>query len=73
MAQRNIRKAITDYKKNWTETADGAFYPSDILEIQRITKAERGNMVDAIYNALAVGFMVGYRKAKRDAKKDKTF
>ena len=67
---RDIRKTIKLYKEKWgSQDNGGHFYPWDITEIKKITLEDGGDMIDAIYNALAVGFVIGYRKAQRDAKK----
>lgn len=64
---RNAQKNIDEYKaKYWdnNKTNAGAFYWDDINQIRDISK----DLFETINNALMLGFMVGYRRAKRETK-----
>ncbi len=65
---RNAQKDIDEYKsKYWVDNKSnaGAFYWDDIKQIHDISK----DLFGAINNAMMFGFMVGYRRAKREMKK----
>jgi len=73
--ERDLKKAIQEYDKRFNNAAhnEGAFYAMDCYKIKEMSK---GNTIDsllydAISNALKAGFMIGYRKAQRDARKNK--
>lgn len=63
------QKAIEDYKGKCWKGTEAAFYPSDV---ESIIESSGGGMdpltltVNAVNNALMAGFMIGYRKAKRE-------
>ena len=59
-----IIKATEDYKKTWKGKAAN-FYPEDITNIIK----QSGGRIDAIVTALEAGYMLGYRKAQKDARK----
>lgn len=73
--KRNLQKAVQDYKaKYYTQRNthnEGAFYACDIDQIAHLATRADGTICvfTAIGHALEAGFMVGYRKAVRDAKK----
>lgn len=62
---RDVNKAIQDYKKQFMygDSNKGKFYVSDFYQVNEISKGDKYNCID---NALMVGFMVGYRLAKRE-------
>lgn len=69
-----IAKAAADYKKLYHGRKDneGAFYASDMHEVKEIAEMKEGYsniLYEAIETALEAGFMIGYRKALRDAKR----
>ena len=71
-----IPKAAEDYKKKYYGRHDnaGAFYYSDYDEV--LEAAENvGGAADTLYNAVRIaleaGFMIGYRTAQRDSRKNK--
>ena len=69
---RDIQKAINthrSYIKKWGGAGD--FYPSDVMQIIQGATRKDGQLdhIDAIFNALYAGFTIGYRTAKREAKK----
>ncbi len=73
-----IEKAAADYNtrfiKNHKHPTEGAFYESDIDEVYRLAKQQsKGRVNDliiyAIMTALEAGFMIGYKKGRRDSRK----
>ena len=70
-----VTKAQQDYQKRFYNRTDnkGAFYYEDICEIKEAAEKYGGGRHDtlseAILAALEAGFMVGYRCAKREARK----
>ena len=69
-----ISKAAEDYKKLYygRKNNEGAFYYSDIQEVKEIAEKKEGynaTLYEIIETALEAGFMIGYRKAQRDAKR----
>lgn len=73
--KRNLQKALHDYKTKYCTPEntrnEAAFFVEDINQIREISKRPDGTtcIYSAIGHALEAGFMVGYRKAVRDAKK----
>lgn len=65
---RDISKAIADYKKQFINNKSGHFYASDFYKIRDISD---GTIYDNISNALMAGFMIGYRTAKRHCAESK--
>ena len=71
-----VKKAVEDYNRKYMLSAnnEGAFYATDINQIVEMTQP-KGSVTDFTYalivNALKAGFMIGYRKAQRDARKKK--
>lgn len=63
---RNMKKAITDYYKmiDQENTNKYAFYVSDMSQLMDMSR----NKVDAVFNSLMAGFMVGYRAGMKDQK-----
>ena len=61
--ERRVIKAIQDYHDRFGGTQYGTFYTSDMYCIDEISK----DKFELIANALRAGFMIGYRKGKRDA------
>ena len=69
---RSMEKAIADYKAVFgkSSTGAGAIYCSDVQQIFDMTKdSGRDAFYDAITWALQAGYMMGYRKAKRDGRR----
>ena len=70
---RDLKKALTDYKKRYSHRngTEGAFYCSDISQIYEMSKNQKGeiDVFSAIADALEVGYMIGYRTAERHARK----
>ena len=68
-----IEKALAAYKKKYanTKTTAGGFYMTDYHDIIRLSRDKKGNLdpYNPIFNALEAGFIIGYRKAQRDARK----
>ena len=80
--KRDLKKAVQDYKAKYYNSnspyGEGAFYASDIYQIKDLAEEAAGVSrftPEVLYNAIVLGleagFMVGYRKAVRDAKKSK--
>ena len=66
-------KAVKEYEKKFESVSgrNGAFYGSDMQTIRESVRDLCGSdrEFELIYNALRAGFMVGYRKGKRDVSK----
>ena len=63
-------KAITDYRRYIERTGRGGIYLddlNDIYEMNRNTDSGQLDIFGAIGDAVEVGFMIGYRCAKREA------
>lgn len=62
--KRDLQKYVEDYKRKFygNEYNGGAFYVSDFYQITDMGT----DLFDLIDNALMAGFMVGYKKAKRE-------
>ena len=71
--KRDLKKAVQEYDKRYSkkDSGEGAFYASDIIQIKEMSEGNTAAnlLFDAISNALKAGFMIGYRKALRDLKK----
>ena len=70
--KRSITKALKEYERiTKCATTGGAFYYSDIEQVRDSAITPRGevDIVLAIGNALEAGYAIGYRKAKREARK----
>ncbi len=76
-----IEKAAAEYherfEKNLRHPFEGAFYDSDINEVLRLAKEHsNGNMNTLLFNAILIslnaGFMIGYKKGRRDSNKSMT-
>ena len=62
---RRISNAIKEYKRRFIDGSNnGAFLVSDLHDIDNIS----GDKYDLINNALMAGYMIGYRKGRRDAR-----
>lgn len=61
---RNVKKSIDDYKKNFEPKGIGGFNYSDFIQLDQISS----DKWDIMFNAVMFGFMVGYRRAKTEAK-----
>lgn len=69
-----IENAIAEYRKRYGEDHSNAaaFYITDYHDILRLSRKENNGSLDPytpIFNALEAGFVIGYRKAQRDARK----
>lgn len=62
-----ISGAIAEYRRRFDidGRGEGAFRVSDLQTIRSISG---GDMYTAVGSALEAGFMIGYRKGRRDAK-----
>jgi hypothetical protein len=60
-------KALEDYERMDWKGTEAAFYPSDIQNI--IDNAHFQETGGYVMDALHAGFMIGYRKGLRDARK----
>ena len=69
--QRDMSKAIADYKKSYGKKAgnEGAFFPNDVEQIREISVGGVDREYNLVVNSLRAGFMIGYRKAQRDYRK----
>ena len=68
ISERDHAKTLKEYRKYQTGTR-GIFYVNDLDNIFRITLSEQRGNFDAFAfgtNCLAVGFMIGYRRGKRE-------
>ena len=67
-----IARALQDYKKDFgnSENNKGAFYTCDVKETLEISgiKTVSDELINAIWNAMQAGFVIGYRCAKREIK-----
>lgn len=61
MSRNRVPDAVKEYSTKHVKTAP--FYLSDILGVYEMSQ---GNRVDMITIALKAGFVIGYRKCKRD-------
>lgn len=69
---RSMEKAVAEYKTRFGQSngTNGAIYCSDIQQIIDMTRnSGRDSVYDAITWALQAGYMMGYRKAKRDGRR----
>ena len=67
-------KAITDYRRYIERTGRGGIYFDDLNDIYEMNKNANGGQLSifsAIGDALEVGFMIGYRCAKREARRSR--
>lgn len=71
---RRIAKAANEYKSTFGSkegTTNGAFYASDYYEVKEVVERISRGYADTLWNTMTVclqaGFMIGYRKGKRDA------
>ena len=74
--KRNMQKAIDDYNALIKKKGGnfGAFYASDVEELKKITTDESGTnfwevVLEALWNGLRAGFVIGYRAGLRGASK----
>lgn len=63
--------AIAEYEKKYKGSSEGSFTAHDLAEIRELSGdgADIETLYKAIEKALEAGFMIGYRKAMRDARK----
>lgn len=74
MKHNRIASAAAEYNRKFTNNkyGKGAFYASDFYEIKELAEKSGGyynTLYTAIDLAITAGFMIGYRSAKREAKK----
>lgn len=74
-----IKNAVAEYQRKYEgqNGAEGKFYTADFYEVLELAQTDaRGSNADllicAVFNALEAGYMIGYRKAKRDSRKTRT-
>lgn len=71
--KRDLNKAVSNYKAKYerTNSTESVFYISDIVQIKEMSETRRASetLLNAIYNALMAGFMIGYRKGQKDSRK----
>lgn len=65
---RNVKKSIDDYKKIFESKGVGSFNYTDFVQLDQMSG---GDKWDIMFNAVMFGFMVGYRRAKTEAKEKK--
>ena len=63
---RNIERMIKDYH-NWQKKNRGGIGDFSALDGYNIQAISHGNYWETMFNSLYVGFMAGYRRAKKDA------
>lgn len=63
---RDIKKAIQDYNKKFLNSDKGQFHCSDFMQIKEMSN---NDIWDLIANGMSAGFIIGYRFAKREMKK----
>jgi len=63
--KRDLTKAINEYQKRLERGKAEKFFIGDMFQIRDISKGT----ADLTYNALRAGYMIGYRQAKKEAKK----
>ena len=73
-----IRNAVAEYRRKYTGRTgeQGKFYTADFYEVLELAQEDaKGSSADliisAVFDALEAGYMIGYRKAKRDSRKRK--
>lgn len=62
-----IVNAISEYNKRFRNTKEGRFSASDLRDV--CNAAEHKGHAGAAWSGLMAGFMIGYRKGLRDAKR----
>ena len=71
--KRDIKRLVEEYEAKYTGTGtcEGMFYVSDIEQIVELNgnPYDFNNVVSCIFTGLQAGFMIGYKKGLRDAKK----
>lgn len=70
--QRNINNYIAEYQQKFASKGKGVFYSSDLRQL--LSSAQEQRSYNAMFwrlagDALAFGFMVGYKAAKREEAK----
>ena len=73
---RSMQKAIDDYRALCDRKGGtfGSFYPDDVYQLRQVAEDKGGiNFreieLNAIIGGLEAGFMIGYKAAKREARK----
>lgn len=75
MKHNRIASAVAEYNRKFTNNkyGKGAFIVSDFYEIKELAEKSGGGYCNTLYTAIDLaikaGFMIGYRSAKREAKK----
>lgn len=77
--KRSIAKAVEDYRKKHYKDGnkEGLFYASDILQVKELAEKKAqpygGHIMEVLYNAIGIGleagYIIGYRTAKRHARR----
>ena len=69
---RDVKKAINNYKMLPKTAGRYDVSLSEVMELFRLSEEEDpGDQTAAIMNSVMFGFTIGYRAAKRDAKKSR--
>lgn len=63
-----ISNAITEYDKKFWNSKEGQFDAKDLYDISQAVEF-KGDYTDWAIKGLKAGFMIGYRKALRDVKR----
>lgn len=71
---RDMQKKITEYEKKFynsekNPTRRGAFYADEYNQLVEIARKNGGTEYDYIDASIKAGFIMGYRLAQQDAKK----
>lgn len=61
---RNVKKYIEEYKKKFEK--NDQFFGSDLSQLWNLIKGSKDPVYDALEVGLLFGFMVGYKKGKRE-------
>lgn len=66
---RNIKKTVEEFDKKHGKK--DIFFATDLVNIKELSvaRSESETLYNAILNALKAGYVLGYRKAQRDAKR----
>ena len=67
MANRSVEKYVKEYQKKYYSDKNntGAFWGTDIIQVYELYGQD---LYESIAKSMEFGFMVGYRRAKREGK-----
>ena len=69
--RRKLKNYISEYDKKFYNSDKSTFYASDINELIEMSEDEgQVALCDVIINSLKSGFMIGYKRALQDVKKN---